>query len=275
MKIHVGATTPWLTWGAVVLGLLLGAAGPVAAQQADATAASVAVDPGGEAGRDALRALSKDKSAAYDLEGDARRAALLDVAARYVALSQDARYRPDERAEGAFRGGELYRSNKQVESASAAFESAAALGVGNEGEVFAARGWLELGHVARRADQPDLALERYTVVTDRFADHVRPAAHAWTWRSKVAVAEGRLDLAGEAVRGFLERFAATYPVEGIRNAERLAAALREAGHDSDALALKADVERRIDAVRTAFDGSEEAVDEALADFAVTSVGPTR
>lgn len=276
MERRIGDGAIWRALG--VLMLAVGLASGAQAQEVVAGETAVvaeAVDPDGSAGREALAKLSKEKQASYAFEGDARRAQLAGVADRYMELSRSAEHRRDERAEAAFRGGELYRTARRIDAARAAFESAASLGPGTEGEVFAARAWLELGHIARRADDPDGALASYAVVAERFAAHTRPAAHAWTWRSKVCVADGRLDDASTAVRAFLERFAASYPVEGIRNAERVARELVSAGHASDAVALKTHTEAVIEAARASWADDEEAVAEALGDFAVTSNAETR
>ncbi len=264
--------------GAACVGVCLMTSGGAWAQaeQGAAVEVDVATSVSAEkAGRAQLAGLSKEKTAAYRLEGEERRAALLAVAARYEATANDVALRGAERSEAAFRAGEVFRTARELGAAARAFGAATTLGLGNEGEIFAARAWLEQGHMARRDKQYARAQELYTTVTDRFAAHARPAAHAWTWRSKVAIQQKQWGSAGEAVRAFLASYSGVYPVEGIRNAERLARELRSQGHESDADALKIDVEAKIGASEADWAEDREAVEEALGDFRVTFIEETR
>jgi hypothetical protein len=94
-------------------------------------------------------------------------------------------YFPEARAEGAeaaFRAGELWRAGEADGRARREFE--AVLELEPDGP-FAPRAALELGHIARRAGEPDDALARYTFL---FADEGAPSE----CRAEAALCAGRV-----------------------------------------------------------------------------------
>ena len=224
---------------------LLGSAVPVHAEAARVPGPPVAplfaiaaptarAEDGTEAGRAALTEASASRRAAQKLAGDARTAALAGVAERYQGIAGTDSFAAFERAEAAFRGGEVLRSIDRDAEAESQFSRAITLGEPSEaGREFAGRALLEQAHLRRRTKDVDGALSLYAQVGARFADQRRQAAHARTWSGKVLLKAGRIQEAALHLQGFAEIFP-EYAAEAARNADLLAVAQAESGDETAA-----------------------------------------
>jgi tetratricopeptide (TPR) repeat protein len=261
---------------------LLGAAAPLHAEAARAPAAPPArlfaipvplprADDGTEAGRAALVEASAAKRAAQKLEGDSRTEALAGVAKRYEGIAATDAFAAFERAEAAFRGGEVFRSIDLDTEAESLFSSAVTLGEPSEaGREFAARAMLERAHLRRRAEDADGALSLYAQVGARFADQRRQAAHARTWTGKVLLTAGRLQEAALHLQGFAEVFP-EYGPEAVRNADLLAVAQAEAGDETAARDTIERVRREVEPVLAKGGKAAEETRSALDALRVTEI----
>lgn len=131
---------------------------------------------------------------------------------------------PGVGAEAAFRAGELLRAGGRPGEAQAEFRAAFEAGGGTP---FRARAGLELGHLARRAERFEEALQEYERV--RGDPRAEPAQRheATLWSGRVYALEGRLR---DAARLF-ERVArdAEAPLDALRGYDAWTAALIELG----------------------------------------------
>jgi tetratricopeptide (TPR) repeat protein len=186
-----------------------------------------------DAAEAALVIASRARKAAYGLEGEARRAALLAAAGRYSDVADDATAGAAARAEGAFRAGEILRSQDELDQARSRFEQAAGFGDQDEARAFAARGLLEQAHLLRRDDDVEGALSIYDAVLQRFGSERRSAAHATTWKGKLLMRGGRHEEAVAVLTQFAEDFS-EYPTEAVRNADLAAVGCMKDGDASQA-----------------------------------------
>lgn len=225
--------------------------------------------PRDKAGEAALTDLSKARSAAYKHEAEEREALLVEVAEGYRALAETVERGAAVRAEAAFRGGEILRARKRLEDADALFARAAEIGKGGPGAEFAARGLLERGHIRRRAKTWDEALRLYAQVLEGYPEQRRSAAHALTWTGKVHQQVEDLAAARTAVLRFADEYAEAYPVEAIRNAERLSRALVSQGDVDAARAISARIHERMATFASESGEETPEIHEALEALAVT------
>ncbi len=195
---------------------------------------------GGERAKAVLAEVSDQKQAAYKLTGEEREAALLDVAAAYGVLADDATLPRDARGEAAFRAGEILRARKLPEPARARFAQAASVG----SATFAARGLLELGHLDRREHRVAEALARYAEIAERLPEERRVCAHARTWTGKLLLDEARVDAAEPVLLGFAEAFP-EYPVEAVRNADLIAVRRVQDGQEEAARRILDEIRARM------------------------------
>jgi len=234
-----------------------------------------APSPGGEdgtkEGRAALADASAAKRAAQKLEGEARADALSGVAERYAGIAAAESYAAAERAEAAFRGGELLRTLDRHQQADESFQRAVLLGEDSQkGREFAARGLLERAHLKRRANDIEGALALYAEVTRRFADQRRSAAYGRTWSGKVQLKAGHLDEAAKHMLGFAEAYP-EFAVEAVRNADLLAVAQAEGGDETGARDTIERVRREVQPVVAKGGKEAEAVQAALDGLRVTEM----
>jgi len=258
-----------------VVGRRLGVVGAVLALLGPVTMAGVGDEDApaadrGETANSRLDEVSAAKQRAYDLEGDERERALLEVAASYGAVADDDAHPVGDRAEAAFRAGEILRSRRRADQARRRFEQATAFGADGTDEramEFAARGLLELAHLRRRASDVEGALGLYSEVGERFSDQARSNAHATTWRGKLLVREGRLDEARALYVGFAASFP-DYPLEAVRNMDLLAVAFAEDGRLEDAHEVVALLRSQMEPVIAAGGRTAEAVHHSLSSLRV-------
>lgn len=236
-----------------------------AARDAAADEVAGAVDEAGvAAGRAALAAASASKQAAYKLSGDAKESALLEAAQHYGAVADEASHGVHERAEGAFRAGELLRARGQVEQAVERFVQAMTLGRGAESgraREFAARGLLEQAHVLRRDDRSDEAVALYRRVAADFPDQDHVAAQGTSWACKLLLRLDRVDEAGVLAQGFAASHPSE-PVEAVRTVDEWAAVLVQDGRLDEA---RAAVERLRAELEPVTSGDDEKMAQRVAD----------
>jgi tetratricopeptide (TPR) repeat protein len=222
-------------------------------------------------GKAALADAAAAKRAAQKLDGTARTQALATLADRYVELTGKDAFAAGERAEAAFRAGELLRSLERGKQADELFARAVELGEeAPSGREFAARSLLERGHIRRRANDAEGALALYAEVQRRFADQRRTAATARTWSGKVQLKAGHV----EEATAFLLGFAETYPefaVEAVRDADLLAVAQAEGGDETAARATVDRLRREVQPVLEKGGKDATAVQAALDDLRVTEM----
>jgi hypothetical protein len=228
-------------------------------------------EEGSKEGRAALSAASSAKRAAQKLEGDERDSALADVASQYAGIAATEAFTAGERAEAAFRGGEILRTLDQADAADGQFARAVALGEETEtGREFAGRGLLERAHLKRRSNDGEAALALYAEVARRFGDQRRSAAHARTWSGKLLLKSGQLDEAAQKLLGFAEAYP-EFATEAVRNADLLAVAQAEAGDESSARATIERLRRELEPVMAKGDKAADEVQVALDNLRVTEI----
>jgi hypothetical protein len=253
----------------------LGVPAPPASRSDDGKKPGDKTDDGTKEGRAALADAAAAKRAAQKLDGGARNEALAALADKYATLAEKDSLGAGERAEAAFRGGELLRTLQRGKQADDLFGRAVELGESApSGRDFAARGLLERGHIRRRANDAEGALALYADVMQRFADQRRTAATARTWAGKVQLKAGHLDEAAHQLLGFAEAYP-EFAVEGVHDADLLAVAQVEGGDETAARdsidRLRREVQpvlakggKQADAVQAALDGLR--VTELLAGY---------
>ncbi len=228
-------------------------------------------DDGTKEGRAALADAAAAKRAAQKLEGGARNEALAALADKYAALADKDSLAAGERAEAAFRGGEVLRTLQRGKQADDLFARSVELGENAPaGRDFAARGLLERAQIRRRANDAEGALALYADVIKRFADQRRTAASARTWAGKVQLKAGHLDEATKQLLGFAE----TYPefsVEAVHDADLLAVAQAEGGDETAARDTIERVRREVQPALSKGGKDAEAVQAALDGLRVTEL----
>ena len=202
-----------------------------------------------DAGEAALSSAAAERKAAYALEGDARESALLAAAAAFGRVADDAALPAGQRAEGAFRAGELLRARGRGDEAGTRFGQAVALGLTltegrGQGRSFGARGQLELAHALRRGQALEETLAAYASVGHLFPEQAHAVAQALGWRARLLVKAGRpADAASEA--DSLERLSALDAMEAVHLAGSIASALVDVGEEDRARAVVSVLDRHI------------------------------
>jgi len=228
-------------------------------------------DEGTAEGRAALAEASIAKRAAQKMEGDARSGALASVAERYAGIAGTEAFAAGERAEAAFRGGELLRTLERGDEADDQFARAVELGESSQdGREFAARGLLERAHLKRRGTDVEGALALYAEVGRRFADQRRSAAHARTWTGKLLLKAGRLDEAARHLLGFAEAYPEFAP-EAVRNADLLAVAQAQSGDETAARDTIERLRRELEPLMAQGGKAAEEIQAALDGLRVTEI----
>jgi tetratricopeptide (TPR) repeat protein len=140
--------------------------------------------PNARGARELLERASDLKGRAATLRGREREALRRRAIETYRAVRERFPQSSDEIAEACFRAGELLRASGAAGEARAEFERARSAGADTP---FRSRAGLELGHLARRAEHFEEALDAYR---DVLADlHTPPAQRdqAWLWAGRACV----------------------------------------------------------------------------------------
>lgn len=178
----------------ILIGCLLtavlstGATARCASRWPDATVADPAKPQKLETAKAQMEHATALKKTLRGLEGDARDRARAEVVAAYRAVREYFSGDGAACAEAAFRAGELLRTADDLAGALAEFTVARDRGTGTD---FRVRAMLEIGHVERRAKQPQKAIAAYeTVVADDVASR-RQKDDALLWIGRVWAGEER------------------------------------------------------------------------------------
>ncbi|MBM4013495.1 MAG: hypothetical protein FJ293_00815 [Planctomycetes bacterium] len=163
-------------------------------------------------------------------------------------------------AEAHWRAGELWRTLRHEEEARRCFS--AVTGMAAADPRLAAKAWLELGHLDRRAKRWDAAIANYRKVPGVQPEQRRESAQSLTWQGKAllgkgAAADGHALLLAVGVR-FPE-----LPLEDIRNVDLVACDWIEVGRVEEARELVAECVARH--TERADDGDGESGDEDAAE----------
>ena len=192
-----------------------------------------------EFGQQALAAAKAAKREAYALQGEQRETRLLEVARTYGAVADAEHHGLRERAEAAFRAGEILRARGWHDEARDRFHQADGLGADcgdADVRLFGARARLELAHALRRSEGGPAALETYASLHGRYPEQHKTRSQALGWSVKLLVKEERLDDA-LALCQDLGPYLPDYGRETVRTVDRLVDGLLAANRALDAVSL--------------------------------------
>ncbi|MEW6745969.1 MAG: hypothetical protein AB1486_24790 [Planctomycetota bacterium] len=195
-------------------------------------AASVAATPSPQA-QAQLKAAWQIKRASFKKDPAEKQRILEEAIGAFQKVLDDYPQARLEGGEACFRIGEIYRALKDEKRAVEHFTKALEFA---ESPRFRARSLLELGHIRRRHDDRQGALTFYERVMQEHADQRNEASQAMSWAGKTALSMGD----GEKGKKLLLDFEASYPeypAAAIRNIDRVALWLVEAGRTEEAAAL--------------------------------------
>jgi len=210
--------------------------------------------------KQALAEASKAKRAASGLKAEEKLAALVRAATEYERV---ARALADERAaaaEASFRAGEIWRTVRHEEDARRCFTAATAEAGSAPG--FAARAWMELGHLERRQKRFDGALRAYGCVLAITPEQRRECVRALTWRGKTQI-EQKNEKDGHATLLAVGERYPDFPLDDIRSVDLVAVDWIKAGRVAEARDLVNDCIERHDDSDDPEDESEPAIRKAL------------
>lgn len=232
---------------------------PPAAAKADGAAKS---DGAGNAAKPAKKVdpfaeVSRLKKSASGKEAEEKHAALTAAAKECERIAKGAALEPAVAAEAHWRAGELWRTLRHEEEARGCF--AATTRFADAAPRLAARAWLELGHLDRRAKRWDDALASYRRVVALQPEQRRESASAFTWQGKVLLAKGDTADGHALLLSVGSRFP-ELPLDDVRNVDTVACDWIEAGRLEEARDLVADCLER-HSTADADDASDEGDDD--------------
>ncbi|MCB9898176.1 MAG: tetratricopeptide repeat protein [Planctomycetes bacterium] len=216
------------------------------------------------AGKLALAAAAAEKKAAYALDGADEEAALLEAARAYGVVADEPTYGLDERAEAAFRAGELLRARGRGDDAVQRFAHAVDLGrraQAGRAREFGARGLLEQAHILRREGRQADAVTLYLRVGTEFPGQGKTAAQGTTWAIKLLVTLERFDEASALAEGFPTAWP-DQPLECVKGVTTWVEELLDEGRPEDAAAVVDRLERDLSPSLT---GDDEKMARRVAD----------
>ena len=220
-----------------------------APQPAKSAKASKKVDPFAEVIR--LKRQASGKSA------EQKHVALTAAAKACEEVAKGA-LEPAVVAEAHWRAGELWRTLRHEEEARRCFTAATAMAAADPR--LAAKAWLELGHLDRRATRWDAAVASYRKVLDVKPEQRREGAQALTWQGKALLGKGAAAEGHALLLAVGERYP-ELPLDDIRNVDLVACDWIEAGRVEEAKELVAECVAR----HTERDGDGEGGDEDAAE----------
>jgi tetratricopeptide (TPR) repeat protein len=208
-----------------------------------------AIGKGADGGDDAARS-KKGEEALADAarikrsaagKKDAEKLELMNkAAATYEQVAKEFAADADVAAEASFRAGEIYRTVKRIEDAGRCFNSAATSKTTPE---WSARGWLELGHIARRLHKYDEAFKTYGRVLEVAPQQRSQSVDALTWQGRVLI-EQKQEAEGHALLLSIGARFPDFPVDDIRNVDDVAVDWIRAGRIDEASKLVLDCVER-------------------------------
>lgn len=182
--------------------------------------------------------------------------AALTAAAQECARVAKGAMEPAVVAEANWRAGEIWRTLRHEEEARRCFTATA--GMSAVEPQLAAKAWLEIGHLDRRAKRFDAAIESYRRVFAITPEQRKESAHSLTWQGKALLAKD--DAAGG--HAMLLAVGQRYPefaVDDIHNVDIVACDWIEAGRVDEARELVDDCRERhanLDGATTEDDDSD-------------------
>jgi tetratricopeptide (TPR) repeat protein len=229
---------------------------PPAAAKADG-AAKDAKPAKAEKKVDPFAEVTRLKRSASGKEAEEKHAALTAAAKECERIAKGAGLEPAVAAEAHWRAGELWRTLRHEEEARGCFTATTRFA--EAAPRLAARAWLELGHLDRRAKRWDDALASYRRVVALQPEQRRESASAFTWQGKVLLAKGDAADGHALLLSVGARFP-ELPLDDVRNVDTVACDWIEAGRLEEARDLVADCLAR-HAPADTDDPSEEADDD--------------
>jgi tetratricopeptide (TPR) repeat protein len=221
-----------------------------AAKRADGGPAKKAAEALGEAAKLKRSAAGKKDEEKLDV--------LTKAASAYEQVARDFLTDVETAAEANFRAGEIWRTVKRNEDARRCFTGAANCAAAPE---WSARGWLELGHIARRLRKLEEAFKTYGKVLEVAPQQRSQCVDALTWQGRVLI-DQKQETEGQALLLSIGARFPDYPVDDIRNVDDVAVDWIRAGRVDEASKLVLDC---VDRHTHAADGKEpsDAVRRAL------------
>jgi len=201
-----------------------GPVSPVAARD-DGGGARTAADALGEASRIKRSAAGKKDAERLEI--------LLTAAGAYEKVAKDFASDAVTAAQANFRAGEIFRTVKHAEDARRCFTGAATAQGAPE---WSARGWLELGHVARRLRKFEEAFKTYGKVLDVVPQQRSQCVDALTWQGRVLI-DQKQEPEGHALLLSIGARFPDFPVDDIRNVDDVAVDWIRAGRVDEASTL--------------------------------------
>jgi len=205
--------------------------------------------------KETLAAAAKLKREASGKKGEEKLDALTKAARGYERAARELADEKPSAAEASFRAGEIWRTLRHEEDASRCF-TAAAQEAAAPG--FAAKAWIELGHLERRQKRLDEAMRCYERVLAVTPEQRRECVRAMTWQGKVLLEQKKEKEGHSTLLAAGQRFP-EFPLDDIKNVDMVAVDWIEAGRIDEARALVDDcVERHSDP-----DDGEDEVEPAV------------
>ena len=221
-----------------------------AAKDKDASPAKKAAEALGDA--------AKLKRTAAGKKDEEKLEILTKAATAYEQVARDFVTDVETAAEANFRAGEIWRTVKRNEDARRCFTGAANCSAAPE---WSARGWLELGHIARRLKKLEEAFKTYGKVLEVAPQQRSQCVDALTWQGRVLI-DQKQETEGQALLLSIGARFPDYPVDDVRNVDDVAVDWIRAGRVDEATKLVLDC---VDRHMRPADGKEpsEAVRRAL------------
>jgi len=187
--------------------------------------------------KETLAAAAKLKREAVGKKDEAKLEALVRAAQGYEKAARDLSGEKAALAEASFRAGEIWRTLRREEDAGRCFAAAAAESAGSP--AFAAKAWIELGHLDRRQKRFDQALRHYERALAVTPQQRRECARALTWQGKVQILH-KMEKEGHATLLAVGQRFPEFPLDDIRNVDLVAVDWIEAGRLAEARSLVED-----------------------------------
>jgi tetratricopeptide (TPR) repeat protein len=185
---------------------------------------------------EALGEASKLKRTAAGKKDEEKLEILTKAATAYEQVARDFVTDVDTAAEANFRAGEIWRTVKRNEDARRCFTGAANCSSAPE---WSARGWLELGHIARRLKKLEEAFKTYGKVLEVAPQQRSQCVDALTWQGRVLI-DQKQETEGQALLLSIGARFPDYPVDDIRNVDDVAVDWIRAGRVDEATKLVLD-----------------------------------
>jgi tetratricopeptide (TPR) repeat protein len=207
---------------------------------------------------EALGDAAKLKRTAAGKKDEEKLEILTKAATAYEQVARDFVTDVETAAEANFRAGEIWRTVKRNEDARRCFTGAANCSAAPE---WSARGWLELGHIARRLKKLEEAFKTYGKVLEVAPQQRSQCVDALTWQGRVLI-DQKQETEGQALLLSIGARFPDFPVDDIRNVDDVAVDWIRAGRVDEATKLVLDC---VDRHMRPADGKEpsEAVRRAL------------